>query len=497
MKLTPTQEQIEIIEAVQTGKDVIVQALAGAAKTTTCVLIAEQTFKSSLYLTFNKRMQEEAEEKMPPHVEVRTWHSVAFRASGVALAHKLKRPQGRYQNVCGTGTEIANYFKLKNIFHETRFVSANALGLAVKETLAKYEYSEDAQLSRKHLSYTVLRKFFVGGKIPKDLHDSFSEVVLSTAKKLWELRINPDNEIVITHDTYLKVFQLSGQSLGEYDIIYSDESQDSSMVMIDVLRKQETQRVIVGDAFQKIYGWRGSVNAMKLFNGIELKLSKSFRFGTEVANIASAIIDMDLEGNEAVISEVHSSEDFELVGSTILYRTNSALLRDACQHIRAGYRVNLEIDARDFSRLMESVVALKENNKRGVKHESVMPYNSWEELVTDVKNGWGAEISNVVGIVSKGQHHGILNTLKHHVNCNNPEVVMTTAHKSKGREFDVVVLADDFPSGYDSDKVWVGLEEEERNLLYVATTRAKHLLFYNKTVENVYNRSVRSGAGFL
>ena len=488
-KLIPTQEQRDIIDAAKTGQDVIVQALAGSSKTTTCVMIAQETFKSSLYLTFNRRMREEAEEKMPPHVDVRTWHSIAFGKAGIPLAHKLKRPKGRYQNVCGTGTEIANHFKLKSIFHENRFVSANAIGLAVKETLAKYEYSKEVSLENKHVSYSVLRKFVVGGKLPFELYNSFKRVVLETAKKLWKLRVDVNSNIVITHDTYLKVFQLSGESLGEYDIVYSDESQDSSLVMVDVLRKQDCQKIIVGDAFQKIYGWRGSVDAMQMFNGVELKLTKSFRFGENVAKVASAIIDRDLRGNEEVKSFVHSAEEFELVGSTILYRTNSALLRDACSYIQQGYKVNLEIDTYDFTRLLESVVALKNNNKRGVKHESVMPYNDWKELVEDVKNGWGAEVSHVVSLVDKGQEQRILNTLKSHANCDNPEIVMTTAHKAKGREFSVVALADDFPSGYDSDNSWVGLEEEERNLLYVAATRAKHYLFYNETVAEVFNRS--------
>jgi hypothetical protein len=64
-------------------------------------------------------------------------------------------------------------------------------------------------------------------------------------------------------------------------------------------------------------------------------------------------------------------------------------------------------------------------------------------------------------------------------------VILTTAHKSKGREWDNVILADDYPSPYDSKGRYIGLHEQERNLLYVACTRAKKRLRYNDSVEDM------------
>ena len=61
---------------------------------------------------------------------------------------------------------------------------------------------------------------------------------------------------------------------------------------------------------------------------------------------------------------------------------------------------------------------------------------------------------------------------------------MSTAHKIKGLEFDQIWLAEDFPSAYSKGR-YVGLPEEERNLLYVAVTRAKKVLEYNSTVLEV------------
>jgi ATP-dependent exoDNAse (exonuclease V) beta subunit len=51
-----------------------------------------------------------------------------------------------------------------------------------------------------------------------------------------------------------------------------------------------------------------------------------------------------------------------------------------------------------------------------------------------------------------------------------PDILLTTAHKSKGLEYDNVVIANDFKFG---TKEVLEMPEQELNLLYVACTRAK------------------------
>ena len=64
MKFTPTKEQSHIVATASTGVDVIIQAYAGASKTSTLVLVAEELKdKRILYLAFNKSIATEAQEK--------------------------------------------------------------------------------------------------------------------------------------------------------------------------------------------------------------------------------------------------------------------------------------------------------------------------------------------------------------------------------------------------------------------------------------------------
>lgn len=69
-------------------------------------------------------------------------------------------------------------------------------------------------------------------------------------------------EIEITHDFYLKKFQLEAPML-QYDFILFDEGQDASAAMLDVFLKQKATKVIVGDTNQQIYGWRFAVNSLE------------------------------------------------------------------------------------------------------------------------------------------------------------------------------------------------------------------------------------------
>ena len=88
------------------------------------------------------------------------------------------------------------------------------------------------------------------------------------------------------------------------------------------------------------------------------------------------------------------------------------------------------------------------------------------------------------------------------------DIVFSTAHKSKGLEFDTVVLTDDYLEGAErsnngedidyskiviqqnnlSNCIFLNVAkcpEDEQNLLYVAITRAKKQLFFNDTVPQV------------
>ena len=80
---TPSAEQQVIINHIQQGKNVIVDACAGSGKSTTilsCALVLRD--KKVLQLTYNKTLRHEVQEKVVelqiPNMEVHTYHSLAY-----------------------------------------------------------------------------------------------------------------------------------------------------------------------------------------------------------------------------------------------------------------------------------------------------------------------------------------------------------------------------------------------------------------------------------
>lgn len=494
MKLVPTQEQKLAIAVVKANQRVKLNAYAGCSKTTTLSMVAQDLCLPSLYLAYNKSMAVEAREKFPEWVRVSTTHALAYAVYGRQLANKLKRPQGAYQNVCGTGGEVARYFKVKGIFLMCgESITANGIGLAIKDTVNRFEYSDDKVINSSHVSALGIKK--VKGKLDITEQMAYINLIKKHAEQLWQLRINLNSNILATHDTYLKQYQLSEPDLSGYDVLYLDEGQDTNECVLDIVMRQTKPKiVVVGDEFQQIYQWRGSVNAMGKLPFVESKLSQSFRFGQAIADLANVVLSQNgivtnIQGWEECDSKVAYYHDQpEIEGCfTLLYRTNMMLVLDAVEFIKAGRKINLEIDVSDFVKLLESAVELKMGNMKGVKHEEMLPYESWSDFAKEVE-GSGGELGRVFKIIDAGDVYKVLGMLRMQHNTDHPEMILTTAHKSKGREWDIVWLASDFPSNWNNKGEWVGLRDEERNLLYVATTRARKLCVYNDTVRELLDR---------
>jgi superfamily I DNA/RNA helicase len=72
----------------------------------------------------------------------------------------------------------------------------------------------------------------------------------------------------VTHSLYFKEFEQRFNYFklkDKYDVVLLDEAQDSNMVTLSVFNQFNAKRVMVGDSHQKIYGFRGAIDAMEKF----------------------------------------------------------------------------------------------------------------------------------------------------------------------------------------------------------------------------------------
>lgn len=484
-KRTPTQQQVNCIAAAVDAsiRMLKIEAAAGAGKTSTLVLIAEQLEVPSLYMAFNKVTATEASEKFGKHVTCQTTHSVAYSVFGKGLRDKLSRPKGKYVNVAGTGAEIGRFFNIAPITQGMEVVlSAAFMGLLVRLTVASFEQSADTEITTAHTPYGALMEKFKTATF--DVRQAQATLV-HFARKLWAERINLKSPVQATHDTYLKLYQLSKPIL-PYEVLYVDEFQDTTPCVLDIVMNQRDHAkiIMVGDARQAIYGWRGAVNAMQMVECDSRPLTKSFRYGQAVADIATTVLQgaMKIQGNETITSVVGLTECVDRSKPyTRLFRTNAALLEAAIGELRKGTELSIEIDVKDFVKLLSSAQALHDGDKKGVKHDVILPFTDWDELMEESKHA--PEVARIARIVNDGKAEQWIFTLENHVNSDEPHVTFTTAHKAKGREFLQVLIEGDFKSARNEDGEFTGLTEEEENLLYVACTRAILVLEYNLTVQ--------------
>lgn len=81
----------------------------------------------------------------------------------------------------------------------------------------------------------------------------------------------------------------------------------------------------------------------------------------------------------------------------------------------------------------------------------------------------GEDLRLLVKLIDNFGAEKIIFALEHQPREEYAEVVISTAHKSKGREWRTVQIAEDFPQQADSEKA-------DLRLLYVSITRAKEVL---------------------
>ena len=115
--------------------------------------------------------------------------------------------------------------------------------------------------------------------------------VLAWARELWALTRDPAGEVPLEHDAYLKMWHLEGARLpASAAVLYVDEAQDANPVTLAILEVQRRPTVWVGDPWQSVYRFRGSVNAMRAIAAPQRPLSRSWRFGEDLACVARAIL---------------------------------------------------------------------------------------------------------------------------------------------------------------------------------------------------------------
>lgn len=462
----PTAEQQTAVDMAKTGDNLVITAGAGSGKTSTLRLIADALSpKKGVYIAYNKAIAADAAASFPANVVCRTAHSFAFRAVG--FKYKARLNAGRM-----TGRQLANALDIEDSYplsNDGRELAPSRLASLVMGTIGRWCHSADPAITVKHAAGEVAD---VPGS--EQVSHELATWVAKRAQRAWDTDLSKERgSLPFTHDMYVKVWALSNPKLPGDFVLY-DEAQDADPCIAGiVLAQQDMQLIAVGDESQAIYGWRGAVDAMKAWPATNrVQLSKSFRFGPAIATEANVFLNalkapLRIEGFDKVPSTVGPVES----PSAILCRTNATVIASAMEfHNARSYAIVGGTAAiRKFAEAAEKLM----NGQRASWHADLGAFKNWNAVVEYVNNdSGGADLRSSVNLV---QDFGVETVYEvcdgATYDESKADVVLSTAHKAKGREWDHVRIAEDFTPS--EERMEQGLSRSEAMLMYVAVTRAK------------------------
>lgn len=480
----PSIQQSAYFDWIENGTgSCVLEAVAGSGKTTTLIHGITKMKGSIFFGAYNKKIADEIAARAPQRMGlfISTMH-----AAGLKAYRRMANPK-------------VDADKCKKLF---------------REASAKYPHYapfEGAVLSlvsyAKQAAVGVLSAA-ADDAVWRNLIDHFDvevaneeKLVISLAKKLLQKSVETDH-VMIDFDDMIYAPLVHKVKAYEHDWVLIDEAQDtnaSRRALALLMLKRGGRLVAVGDRHQAIYGFTGAdADALDLIaksvSAEQLPLTVSYRCPTAVVAYAQKYVSHIQAHESAPAGSVRTlTTDEKLIatakpGDAILCRFNAPVIKAAYGFIAAGIPAKVEgreigtglknlarrwklksysalVDKLDAFRDSESAkFRIKEQESRAAAVEDkieclkviVHRCATIDPKPFDVVDRVCIEIDSIFGDA-----------------VGNAFVLLSSIHKSKGREWNRVFWLQTGPSPW-ARKDWE--LEQENNLCYVAITRAKHEL---------------------
>lgn len=503
---SPTDEQIAIQDAAKAGGNLFIPAYAGCSKTTSLALAGKQIQAPGLALAFNVRIKKELEPRFAQNWAVKTLNG---------LGH------GVWQRHIGRKVEIDER-KLGKL--------VSAAGRQRKIDLTSEQWDQVRRLVTLAMSEGLAAE---GGLVPDT-----AEQWESMAADLWV--VEDDRPLVcdLAQDVLAQSVEMAKQGIISFDdqiycptilappgtwprypVVMVDESQDLNRLNLKMLElcsgRADGRLIAVGDSKQSIYGFRGAMsNSMERVRSIkpqwtQLPLTMTFRCPKVVVERQQG----HAPGFRAFHSNLlgsfdrwHHADDLEeekkmdgcwgwqeiqtlAAGGTcaILCRNNAPLLSLAFKLLRQN--VGCYFAGRDIGKGLAALsrklapaddvpaAAIAGLVTDWIERESaLLRANKREEQIAGVEDRGEC----LLAILSGCQAHdsrGLRDAIGKLFARESGIVVLSSIHRAKGLEWDLVVHLDPWriPSRQAKREGGEALRQE-RNLLYVLETRTRNVL---------------------
>ncbi len=249
--------------------------------------------------------------------------------------------------------------------------------------------------------------------------------------------------------------------------------------MLAILGRQRHAQIIhVGDTYQQVYEWRGAVNTMAQIDAPECALTESFRFGTTFAALASRLLTLPgertpIRGQDAIGSIMVEDPAITPPVDAILCRKNVTAIWQFAAGLEAGPRPAIRMSPAEILAYADGADRLLAG-RRAFRPAAFSLFGTWSEAQAFARSELGQDLLSVVRIVDELGTDYLRALAQRSAGEGAADYVISTVHRAKGLEWKRVKVMSDFRLwGADGSPM---PHEDELRLLYVAVTRAQHVL---------------------
>jgi superfamily I DNA/RNA helicase len=486
---TPSAEQQEIYSWFATGANhLIVRARAGCGKSSTIrggVKLAPE--KNALIAAFSKAIQLDMEKQIGTFSgQVKTLHAVGYACirrfrENIKVAFTSDRADMLAEKVCGRSVPETVVRLVSKLHTKGREIAPHATKLGELASIQiTFECEPDEQFTAMGFD---------------------SAYVETKALEAMELAADVKSGDTIDGSDMIFLPVRNGWLVKQFDMVVVDEAQDMTTAQLEVamgVLKDGGRVCIVGDDKQAIFGFRGadsgSLDRLKAeLNAAELGLTTTYRCGKAIVELAQRFvpdINADEKNSDGIVRSIAQGA---LAGEAgpgdfVLSRVNAPLVSIAMQLLRSGKRARVagkdigkglvslirKMRANSVPQLLSKIeawatrevtrqnaaMATATNGRKKAIQSKIEAIQDQADMLVSLADGAKNvdEVTSRIEALFTDDGLGMAGV-----------ITCSSVHRAKGLEANrVYVLRDTLRETSD----------EERNICYVAITRAKHELVW-------------------
>ena len=496
-KHNPSKEQQDIFSIIKKGVGkILINAKAGSGKTTTIVesLKYIDNSKTVLLIAHNKKIADELKSRVDRNKEttkIFTYHGLGYRILKECLtSEKLELSEYKYVSYIHKNLDFLSGGALTKLtYNQKKRYKSNI------NTLVNYARYNKCQVAKEMKG--IIKKY----GIPVISNEcEVVEKILKWGKQNLDT-IDFTDMIWLPYELNLHTKKYKS------DWIIVDEAQDTSPIQEELFMKcykRGVRIILVGDEKQCINVWCGSNERM--FDEFlqqdyvtKMPLNVSYRCSKAVIEKAQEFVPDITHCEDAIEGSINYETDpmDAKDGDMVLCRNLSPLAKLYADYLREGKKAHI-IGSEFTNDMIDKIIDIKydkinvELTEKGIMSEL---YKEFFDLCKDLMISNSIDFEDVLASQEALNYYDTIKTiesLSYDINtkeglikrfkdvftdCDNEGVRLSSIHKAKGLEADNVFIL--CPSLMPSMLAKTKLEKEaERNLEYVAITRAKKTLNY-------------------